>query len=348
MADIHRLPDIKEVEREASEWVARLDAEDVSAEDRARFEDWRHSHPLHARTYEELLATWREITTAAPLIQSASHTRSHEQPRIGTAPQRWRTLAMAASVIVAAVWLGFYLHSLTTEATYQTALGERATISLRDGSTLQLNSDSRVRVDYSLRSRVIHLQRGEVIFEVAHNIKRPFWVTTGSSWVRAVGTAFGVYLNRKGVRVTVHEGVVKLGTADRLLPATLSEEMLKEASAVLAAGDQADLEGSVTTTRKLSAQELARTAAWQNGWVYVENDTLCDVIAELNRYTPRQLVLEDAQLCSLSVGGAFQANPRGAEALLNMLEMNFGARIRRDDDRAYIQAATNPSAQFQQ
>jgi ferric-dicitrate binding protein FerR (iron transport regulator) len=132
------------------------------------------------------------------------------------------------------------------------------------------------------------------------------------------------------------------------LPATFSEEMLKEASAVLAAGDQADLEGRVTTTRKLSAQELARAAAWQNGWVYVENDTLCDVIAELNRYTPRQLVLEDAQLCSLSVGGAFQANPRGAEALLNMLEMNFGARIRRDDDRAYIQGATNTSAQFQQ
>lgn len=348
MADIHRLPDIKEVEREASEWVARLDAEDVCAEDRARFEVWRHSHPLHARTYEELLATWRELTAAAPLIQCVAHTRSHEQSRVGNAPQRWRKWAMAASVVVAAVLLGFHLHSLTTEATYQTALGERATISLPDGSTLQLNSDSRVRVDYSLRSRVIHLQRGEAIFKVAHNINRPFWVTTGSSWVRAVGTAFGVYLNRKGVRVTVHEGVVKLGTADRLLPATLSEEMLKEASAVLASGDQADLEGRVTTTRKLSAQELARAAAWQDGWVYVENNTLCDVIAELNRYTPRQLVLEDAQLCSLSVGGAFQANPRGAEALLNMLEMNFGARIRRGDDRTYIQGATNPSAQLQQ
>lgn len=336
MADIHRLPDIKEVEREASEWVARLDAEDVSAEDRARFEVWRHSHPLHARTYEELLGTWRELTAAAPLIQSASRTRSQEQPRVANAPQRWRKLAMAASVMIAAVWLGFYLHSLTTEATYQTALGERATISLPDGSTLQLNSDSRVRVDYSLRSRVIHLQRGEAIFEVAHNNNRPFWVTTGSSWVRAVGTAFGVYLNRKGVRVTVHEGVVKLGTADGLLPATLS------------AGDQADLDGRVTTTRKLSAQELARAAAWREGWVYVENDTLCDVIAELNRYTPCQLVLEDAQLCSLSVGGAFQANPRGAEALLRMLEMNFGARIRRGPDRAYIQGAANPSAQFQQ
>lgn len=348
MADIHRLPDIKEVEREASEWIARLDAEDVSAEDRARFEVWRHAHPLHARTYEELLGTWRELTSAAPLIQGAARTRSHEQPTAGNAPQRWRKLAMAASVVFAAVLLGFYLHSLTTAATFQTALGERATVSLPDGSTLQLNSDSRVRVDYSLRSRVIHLERGEAFFKVAHNINRPFWVTTGDSWVRAVGTAFGVYLNRKGVRVTVHEGVVKVGAADRLLTPTLSDEMLQKASAMLTAGDQADLEGRVTMTRKLSAQELARAAAWQDGWVYIENNTLCDVIVELNRYTPRQLVLEDAQLCSLSVGGAFQANPRGAEALLNMLEMNFGARIRRSNDRAYIQGPMNPSAQSQQ
>lgn len=321
MADIYRLPNIQEVEREASEWIARLNADDVSAEDRARFEDWLHSHPLHARAYEELLGTWRQFTAAAPLTPAADDTGSLQQAQSSYAPQRWRQMAMAMCGMVAAVWLGFYLHSLTTEARYQTALGERATISLPDGSTLQLNSDSRVRVDYSLRSRVIHLERGEAFFKVAHNVNRPFWVTTGDRWVRAVGTAFGVYLNRNGVRVTVHEGTVKLG------------------SALLNAGEQADLEAKVTTTRKLSAAELARAAAWQDGWVYIENKRLCDVIVELNRYTPRQLVLEDAQLCSLSVGGAFQANPQGAEALLTMLEQNFGAQVRRGADRAYIQGA---------
>jgi len=332
MADIHRLPNIKEVEREASEWIVRLNADDVSAEDRNRFEVWLRSHPLHARAYEELLVTWRQFTAAAPLTQVAGDTGSPQQAESPYRPRRWRQLAMAMAMcgIVAAVSLGFYLHSLTTAARFETALGERATLSLPDGSTLQLNSNSSVRVDYSLRSRIIHLERGEAFFKVAHDVNRPFWVTTGDSWVRAVGTAFGVYLNRKGVRVTVHEGTVKLG------------------SAVLTAGEQADLEGRLTTTRKLSTADLARVGAWQNGWVSIENNNLCDVIAELNRYTPRQVVLEDAQLCSLSVGGAFQANPQGAEALLSMLEQNFGARIRRGGERAYIQSATNPSAQSQQ
>jgi transmembrane sensor len=217
------------------------------------------------------------------------------------------------------VLLGFYLHSLTMAARFATALGERVTLSLPDGSSLHLNSDSSVRVDYSLRSRVVHLERGEAFFEVAHNVNRPFWVLAGDARVRAVGTAFGVYRHGKGVEVTVHEGTVKLG------------------SALLTAGEQAQLDGRVTTTRKLSQHELDRAAAWQRGWVLVENKKLCDVISELNRYTPRQLVVEDAQLCSLSVGGVFQANPQGAEALLVMLEQNFGARIQRGGDRVYIQ-----------
>ncbi len=345
MADIHRLPSIKEVEREASEWIARLNADDVSADDCARFEVWLHSHRLHARTYEELFGTWRQFTQAPPLTQATAAAPSLQRRRAWYWPLRWRQFAMAMSGVAAAVLLSFYLHSLTTAATFETTLGERATVSLPDGSTLQLNSDSRVRVDYSLGSRVIHLERGEAFFDVAHDVNRPFWVTIGKNWVRAVGTAFGVYLNRQSVRITVHEGAVKLGSAEHFLPTSLSESALKNASAMLTAGEQADLEGRVTTTRKLSAEELARAAAWRDGWLYVENENLCDVIAELNRHTPRQLILEDVQLCSLSVGGSFQANPRGAEALLSMLEGNFGARIRRDGDRTYIQSATNSSVQ---
>lgn len=332
MADIHRLPNIRDVERETSEWIARLNADDVSSEDHARFEAWLGSHPLHARTYEEMLGTWKQFTEAKPLDRAVEDAPSTERLRASYRPRRWQQWAIAVTGIVAAVLLGFHLNSLISAATFETALGERATISLPDGSTLVLNSGSRARVDYSLRSRVIHLERGEAFFKVAHDAARPFWVASGNSWVRAVGTAFGVYLNRSGVQVTVHEGTVKVGSAAHSLPTSLT------------AGEQADLEGSITKTRKLSAQELDRAAAWRDGWLYVENKRLCDVIAELNRYTPRQLVLEDAQLCSLSVGGAFQANPQGADALLSMLEQNFGARIRRSGDRAYIQGAPTPAS----
>src|SRR6185503_5173686 len=152
-------------------------------------------HPMHARAYEELLDTWRQLKKAAPMV------RAPEGKSDGS--RRWGRLAAAASIIVAAVALGFYWHAFTTKATFETALGERATVTLPDGSTVQLNSASRVRVDYSMSSRVITLERGEAFFTVAHNADRPFWVTSGKGWVRAVGTAFDVYLNRSRVRVIV-------------------------------------------------------------------------------------------------------------------------------------------------
>lgn len=345
MADIHRLPNIKEVEREASEWIARLNADDVSADDLAQFELWLRSSPLHARTYEELLDTWRKFTQASQLTRDTAATASTSRRRILGRALSWRQLAMAMGGVAAALVLGFYIHLLTTQAVFQTTLGERVTVALPDGSTLQLNSDSRVRVDYSLSSRVIHLERGEAFVNVVHDSNRPFWVTTGETWVRAVGTAFGVHLNRKGVRVTVHEGIVKLGTVERFLPKSLSDSTLKSASAVLAVGEQADLEGRVTTTRKLSSKELARNADWRDGWLYIENENLCDVIAELDRYSPRELILEDVQLCSLAVGGSFQASPKGAEALLSMLEGNFDVRIHRDGDSTYIRGDTKSPVQ---
>lgn len=345
MADIHRLPDIKEIEREASEWLTRLDADDASAEDRAAFEAWLRSHPLHARTYAQVLDTWQEFR-ATPLTGVAIECGSEAQGRARYAPQGWRQWAMAVSGLIVAVLLGFQLHSLAAKTTFQTALGERVTISLPDGSKLQLNSDSRVRVDYSLRSRVIFLERGEAFFEVAHDAGRPFWVTTDRRWVRAVGTAFNVYLNPKGLQVTVREGTVKVGSGEGMLRARLSEDLLKETAAVLNAGEQADLQGNVTRTRKLSADELARTTAWQSGWLYVAKNNLCEVIAEMNRYTPHRLILQDTQLCSLAVGGAFQANPQGAEALLDLLEKNFGARVLREGDHVYIRGAVSTSVQL--
>ncbi|MDY6946773.1 MAG: FecR domain-containing protein [Pseudomonadota bacterium] len=345
MAEIHRLPDIKEIEREASDWLTRLDADDASAEDRAAFEAWLRAHPLHARTYAEMLETWQAFR-ATPLTGIAIEGVVEERRRSRYAPQGWRQWAMAVSGLLIAVLLGFHLHSLAAKTTFQTALGERVTISLPDGSKLQLNSDSRVRVDYSLRSRVISLERGEAFFEVAHNTARPFWVTTDRRWVRAVGTAFNVYLNPKGMQVTVREGTVKVGSGEGLLQARLDEDTLKKASAVLNAGEQAELRGNVTRTRKLSAEELARTTAWQSGWLYVTKNNLCEVIAEMNRYTPRRLILEDTQLCSLAVGGAFQANPQGAEALLELLEKKFGAQVLRESDRVYIRGATSTSVRM--
>src|SRR5262245_53744472 len=119
MADLHRLPSIEEAEREASEWIARLNAVNVSAEDRARFEAWRNAHPRHARAYEELAATWRRFADAGQLVRvvalgtalnAATHDAIRRPRRI--AARTIALLATAASFAVIAFGGWWWLDTL--------------------------------------------------------------------------------------------------------------------------------------------------------------------------------------------------------------------------------------------
>jgi len=304
---VHRLPSPDAVAREASEWIARLEADDVCDDDRKRFEAWRAAHPAHARAYEELCCTWKELLAAG------------------------------------GAWLDV-LRPLKPGTTFSTAIGEHARVSLPDGSTLDLNSGSLARVDYSGAARVIRLERGEGFFEVVHDAHRPFWVLAGGSWVRAVGTAFNVYLHHAGVEVTVSEGMVRVGSAQRLANGARPDETLAAAAtAVLTAGEQADIEEGVTATRQLSTAQVQRSLTWREGTVYFENRPLGEVIAELDRYTTLKVAVRDQSLARLPVGGTFRTSPEGAEALLSMLEHGFGLRVHHEDERAVVELKARSS-----
>jgi transmembrane sensor len=341
MGDLHTLPDVRQAEREASEWIARLQADDVSADDRARFEAWRSAHSCRAEAYEKLMGTWRQFAAAGPLVRAVSFAQSVSAPIDVHMPRRrWVLTAVAASTVAALlVVTAVHVARKPSGEQFTTAIGEQVTISLADGSTVQLNSNSTARVEYSAHARVIHLDKGEAFFEVAHDVSRPFWVASGKSWVRAVGTAFNVNVRRDGVQVIVSEGVVKVGYAEPGRGTTSPDNPLGGvAVSVLTAGQEVEMLGSKTSARGLSAQELARAVSWRDGTVYFENQTLGEVVEEVGRYTPLRLVVDDEKLRDLIVGGTFQANPQGAEALLTMLEQGFGLSVRREGDRAYIES----------
>jgi transmembrane sensor len=345
MGEVRHLPDSDRVELEASEWIARLNADDVTEDDRARFEAWRRTHALHARTYDDMAATYRAFTAAGPLVRAVSFGHSMNQAAKAAIPKRtsqkrWRWAAAAALALAVAglLWLTAPWQSGTR---FETAIGEHAAISLPDGSTLELNSNSLARVDYREHARVIHLQRGEGYFKVAHDTARPFWVVSGGTWVRAVGTAFNVDLRGDGVRVTVSEGTVKVGAADAATTSgTPSDESLAQTPiSVVTAGQAVDMHGAAAApVRTLHAADLSRAEAWRSGTVYFENQPLGEVVEDLRRYTKLRLTVQDDQLRQLPVGGTFQANPQGAEAFLTMLKDGFGLTVRREGDHVYIES----------
>lgn len=349
MADVHHLPDERQVLQEASEWIARLSADDVTAEDRSKFETWRSAHPLHGRTFDDLAGTWNRFAAARPVVRAVAFGHSMNEMatcvsvKTGVVRSRRRRAAWAAVAVGVLSGLGWitYLH-LNPMGTYVTAIGEHATVSLPDGSTLQLDSDSRARVDFSKQYRVVHLERGEAFFKVAHDLKRPFWVLGAGSWVRAVGTAFNVSLGITGMRVTVSEGTVKVGTVTPLLQDIPFADALLDrvpALSVLTAGHEADLHGSAVAIRPLTAVQLARAASWRAGTLYFENQPLSEVVATLSRYTPLHLVITDPNLRKLPVAGTFDANPQGVDAFLAMLDQGFGLTVHREADNVVIEPA---------
>jgi transmembrane sensor len=341
MAEIHPLPSIEDAEREASEWIARLNADDVTAEDRANFEAWRQAHPRHARSYEELSATWQQLQRTGRLVRAVSlgnALNASAEAAIRPAKARSRVL-LAAAATLAAVLVGgwWWINAFTPRTAFQTAVGEHASIELPDGSMLQLNSNSLARVDYDDRMRLVRLDRGEAFFKVQHDTRRPFWVVAGDSWVRAVGTEFSVHVRTSGVRVTVNEGIVRVVAAaesDRDSPS--DTQAAAQPASLLHAGQQVDVSKRAIDIRSVAPNELTRSLAWRSGTLYFENQPLGDVIDELSRYTTLHIVIADDGLRTIPVGGTFQSNARGADALLTMLQDGFGLQIRRDGDTVHI------------
>ncbi|WP_202839139.1 FecR family protein [Luteimonas saliphila] len=332
MSDIHRLPDVETAMSEASEWIARLQAEDVRVEDRVRFEAWRTAHPRNGRAYAELMGTWSRFTAAGRTVRAVSFGNAMQGAT--RARRRRGFLSMAAAAIVAVVALGWWWQH-QPPSSFETGIGEHASIALPDGSRLELNSNSAVRVDYSDAARVIHLARGEAFFTVAHAPERPFWVVADRTWVRAVGTAFNVYRREDGVRVTVSEGRVKVATvASRGAP---SDAVLERVPAsLLGAGQQAEMQGTHASVRALPAPEVHREVSWRSGTVYFEDRPLDEVIDEISRYTPLRIEV-GPRARTMTVGGTFQTNPQGAEMLLAMLKEGLGLEVRRDGkQRVYV------------
>jgi transmembrane sensor len=227
--------------REFDRWL-RKSPEHLSAylEIAAIWNEGPHLDPQSKWTADMLIELARESTddnvialvpgtnrpTASPV--SAEDSSSVFGPAQGVAPverprslpsstrtlewlRRWRRVAIAASVLVI---IGGALAMLELSApVYATALGEQRSIQFEDGSTVELNSRSKIRVKYSKQERDVELIEGQALFRVAHDTARPFVVAVGATRVRAVGTQFDVYKKSNGTVVTVVEGRVAVYSA---------------------------------------------------------------------------------------------------------------------------------------
>ncbi len=310
----------------AAEWLCERD--EGFAPGRAHsFAAWRDRDPRHAAAVirvEHALERIHEMPAArAPLESRFGRTSAIPENRSAHGGRRLRfslpfsIAALAAALVVGAIAWWTVPPRFPTAEHYASEGASQRRVALRDGSVVDLNRASDVRVEFTARERRVNLGAGEAHFQVAPDTARPFVVTAGGVSVRAVGTAFTVRVADGSVDVLVVEGkveVVRDETAHTASPAPRS---------LVAAGETTHVSRDPATPPKVekAAPEVIRAAlVWQDPMMTFNDVALREVVTRLNQRNVTQLVLDDPLLGGRKVGGVIALDQ--VEAFVRLLEQD--------------------------
>ncbi|MEJ1964507.1 MAG: FecR family protein [Gammaproteobacteria bacterium] len=319
----------RQIIEEAAEWFVEINEGEADNETRRRFHAWLSLSPEHVRAYLEMVPLWEEgaeldtgangdpraligwcragdnvVPLAVPAGSPQSAEKGSDNRHRGPATVSVRLanrFVLAACVLVAAIGVSAWLYA--SRGTYSAGLGEQRVIALDDGSKIELNSRSRLKVRFTSATRSVELIDGQALFQVAKDAARPFIVRSGDTQVRAVGTQFDVYRRSGSTVVTVVEGRVAVSS-----PSSVETERKAERTSDaigLVAGEQIVV-GRATAPRP-ERTDVAVATAWTQQRLVFFRTPLTEVAEEFNRYNKRELVIKDAELRSFHVSGTFSS-----------------------------------------
>lgn len=296
-----------ETEATAAQWLERKDGENWSAAEQAELDQWLAQSPAHRAAYWRLKAAWTHAERLVAL-------KPAPQERALTAPNRrplfFRLAAACAVIAVAGISANIYFKEPAPRS-YTTAVGERKTLTLPDGTQIELNTDTKVRIA-SGNARKVWLDRGEAYFQIKHDDAHPFLVLMGDHRVVDLGTKFLIRKDSVRTEVALVEGSARL-------------ELARNASTVLKPGDIAYATADKMTVTKANDRTVSNALSWRHGMIIFDRTTLADAAAELNRYNTRQIVILDPAAARLTIHGRFPSND--TSAIVNAARDVFGLRV---------------------
>lgn len=305
---------------EAAEWIGRLRSPDLNGADRQAFSRWLLRSPAHRAAFDTMADLWDGLGTLAeardplPTPAAASARRRVRRPLVMAAS------AMAAMLLVTLA----FLFGLPGQV-HETAPGEMRTVELEDGTRVTLNTDSRLRVRYGSRQRLVRLATGgEAFFEVVADPRRPFVVESAHGRARAVGTAYSVHAREHHSLVTVTEGRVAVTPALRPEKPSGPVEVTAGQELFVSAG------AAPSTPEPLDPQRLS----WREGRLVYDDVPLTAVIDDLNRYMPQRMTISDPELARTRISAVLSI--REQEAMLQALSEALPLKWVRVSDQLVI------------
>lgn len=343
-----KVPYNEQIWDEATEWFVRFCEQEADGSSCQEFDGWLRRSPEHIRAYLDISALWdaagsmtrnrrididemvrraRAASNVVVLERSGnSKTETMHKPRA-----RGSRVAIAAAVFLFSLACGAALWwQQVRYPTYATRTAEQRIITLSDGSTVELNARSRIKVRFTPATRAIELVEGQALFRVARSPSRPFVVSSGTTRVRAVGTEFDVYKKSTGTVVTVVEGKVAVSAPETSGTATAHTA---EAEAVLlSAGEQVTVTPHALPAPTRTNPSLS--TAWTQGNLVFDSTPLSEVVQEFARYNARPLFIDDPKLLTLHISGTFSTTD--SRQLVNFLAQRFGLVVHDRDEGIHL------------
>ena len=291
---------------EASLWLARLDAGRASEQD---LDAWRDADPRRAAAFAEVASAWTRLDALR---------EAEDQPLPKPSRRAWLAgggAALAASVAGGA-WLG---RDVLLRDRIVTGVGERRTLALPDGSSVELNTDTEVFWRFDRTRRRLWLSRGEAALMIVHDGLRPFELFTNQGLARLAAGQFNARLRPAGLDLIVLAGQAVVESA------TGSAQAHAEVSGPADARQALEVTAQRIAVVATPEEQVQSVQAWRRGEIVFEGQALSVAVEEYNRYLTRKLVIGDDKAGRLRLGGRFLTGD--PDSFLDALRTTFGLRI---------------------
>lgn len=343
---------------QAGDYYLSLQDGTMDADELKAWQGWMAESDMHRQAFARMETLWGVLGEAEkadwqPLLQDSGvvNEASAEQPAteaVGgsvlslvapankpapakTSRQSYAWYGAIAATFAAVMVTTFLIlgsapdTAVVRQLQYETAATQQRVINLADGSIVELGAGSAMSVNYSAETRAITLDRGEAVFTVAKNPKRPFVVRAGQGSVTAIGTVFNVRKSDLNVQVRVLEGTVAVRPQDEDRSNGRGRDSAStHPVALVTAGSQTEYSPSGV----LAPVELADVyegLAWRVGVLTMVDWPISDVIAELNRYVSDEITIGDEAVGSMRFTGTVY--PDQVDAWLEGLQEGYPIEV---------------------
>lgn len=346
----------RKIIEEAAQWLVILQDDQPSDEELQRWAQWMATDREHASAFDRISLLWDAAGDLNPASLQAEGeqavtpsmrplpatvvpaspvpVQSGQVPR-RRAPQRrwgaWAAIAASVLVVVGAAQMWLSREFAAPPALYAANKGEPRQVTLEDGSRVELDADSAVRVRFAGDRRDIELIRGKAAFSVHHDPNQPFTVQAGVMSGRALGTVFAVDRRADGgASLIVMEGRVRVAGNARTAPVEL------------VAGEEVKYRPD-TGLGKPDAVDVAQATGWRSGGAVIySREPLVNVVADLNRYSTTEIRLIDPSLGELQVTGRLEVAQM--DTWLQGMSDALGITVTRTVDSIILERRTDKQA----